>query len=200
MALAMTEIVFTIPLAIFSIWLNATASPIGPWRSWADTHFAYFRMEQIPSVIWRRNHLLVLEFEFSRWVTPLCAFLFFAFFGFADEAKKNYRLAFWAIVKRVGYSPAPDASLGKHIVSIGQFRKPQGSANDGLPAYCAQSHTVPLHDLKRSPSTTSTITDVPTDKSDAFNLSSYDSNSVLSTTPTTLCFDSHENKVDHSES
>jgi hypothetical protein len=106
MALAMTEIIFTTPLAIFMIWLNATATPIGPWRSWEDTHFAFSRVEQIPSIFWRTNRLLVVAFEFSRWVTPLCALVFFAFFGFADEAKRHYRIAFWWLAKPFGLSPA----------------------------------------------------------------------------------------------
>nr|AVI69656.1 pheromone receptor [Cyclocybe aegerita] len=93
MALAMTEICATTPLAIFMIWLNATATPIGPWRSWEDTHFAYSRVEQIPAVFWRSNRLLVIAIEFSRWVTPVCSLIFFAFFGFAYEARRQYRLA-----------------------------------------------------------------------------------------------------------
>ena len=115
MALAMTEIVFTIPLAIFMIWLNATAAPIGPWRSFADTHFAFSRVEQIPAVIWRGNPTLVMAMEFTRWVTPLCAIVFFAFFGFADEAKKHYRLVFLGIATCVGFkhqSPKGVASVG----------------------------------------------------------------------------------------
>ena len=118
MALAMTEILFTTPLAIFVIWLNVTATPVGPWRSLADTHFAFSRIEQIPSVIWRGNHVLVVAMELTRWVTPLCAFVFFAFFGFADEAKRHYRVAFWAIAKRVGFKP-PTTQLSSGPATIG---------------------------------------------------------------------------------
>ncbi|KAF8884494.1 fungal pheromone STE3G-protein-coupled receptor [Infundibulicybe gibba] len=110
MALAMTEILFTTPLAAFSIWLNATATPIGPWRSWADTHFNYSRVRLIPAILWRSNRLLSASMEFSRWVVPLCALIFFVFFGFADEARRHYRLAFWAVVKRLGFKPAPKPS------------------------------------------------------------------------------------------
>ena len=105
MALATTEILLTTPLAIFTIWLNATASPIGPWRSWEDTHFDYFRVEQIPALFWRSNHLLVISMDFTRWTAPVCALVFFSFFGFADEAKKNYRKAFWWLAQSFGYQP-----------------------------------------------------------------------------------------------
>lgn len=110
MALATTEIFFTTPLAIYMIWLNATASPIGPWRSWEDTHFAYSRVEQFPAILWRSNHMTVLAMEFSRWVTPSCALIFFGFFGFADEAQKNYNRAFWWALKPFGFRPATISS------------------------------------------------------------------------------------------
>lgn len=106
MALAATEVLFTTPQAIFMMWLNATATPVGPWRSWADTHFAFSRVEQIPAILWRENHLLALAFELSRWVAPFCALIFFIFFGFADEARKNYRKAFWYFAKPLGFQPS----------------------------------------------------------------------------------------------
>jgi pheromone a factor receptor len=110
MALATTEILLTTPLAIFIIWLDATALPVEPWRGWADTHLAFSRVEQIPALFWRTNHLVVVSLELSRWVTPLCAFVFFGYFGFGDEARKHYRLVFWALVKPFGFSPSPKTS------------------------------------------------------------------------------------------
>jgi pheromone a factor receptor len=97
----MCEILFTTPLAIFNIWLNASLSPIGPWISWDDTHFDYGRVIQVPATIWRSNRILAISIETTRWVAPLCAFIFFMFFGLADEAKKNYKLAFHWVMKRV---------------------------------------------------------------------------------------------------
>ncbi|KAJ7276916.1 pheromone A receptor-domain-containing protein [Mycena rebaudengoi] len=56
MALATTELCCTMPLALFTIYLNAVVR-----------------------------------------TAPFCALVFFAFFGFAVEARKNYRTAFWAL-------------------------------------------------------------------------------------------------------
>jgi pheromone a factor receptor len=33
----------------------------------------------------------------------MCAFVFFAFFGFAEEARQNYRRVFTSLAGRVGY-------------------------------------------------------------------------------------------------
>lgn len=90
MALAMTDLLLTMPLAIFAIWFNATSTPIQPWRSWDDTHFEYSRVMRYPALIWRRDPKLVASMEFTRWVVPVCALVFFAFFGLAEEATKNY--------------------------------------------------------------------------------------------------------------
>ncbi|KJA26520.1 hypothetical protein HYPSUDRAFT_36232 [Hypholoma sublateritium FD-334 SS-4] len=148
MALAMTDVLFTVPLAVFTIWLDATATPIGPWISWADTHFNYSRVEQIPSILWRQNRLLSVCIEFTRWTTPFCAIVFFAYFGFAEEAKKNYRRTFTALRKVVGCAPVEQSTLPSW--SIGAFRKPKESS---VADTIASNPTfVRLDDIKRVPS------------------------------------------------
>lgn len=94
MALAMADLLCTVPLSAFVIWWNATARPIEPWISWEDTHFNFSRVEQIPGILWRRDHTLVVAMEFTRWVVPFSSFVFVLFFGFAEEARKNYSTAF----------------------------------------------------------------------------------------------------------
>ncbi|KAG6815391.1 hypothetical protein H0H93_009955, partial [Arthromyces matolae] len=119
MALATTEIMLTTPLSIFSIWLNATATDISPWRGWADAHYDYSRVDLIPAIIWRAGPPSeVIGMELSRWLLPSCAIVFFGFFGFADEGKRNYQVAFWAVMKNFGVQKKPSSSAGK-IVTIG---------------------------------------------------------------------------------
>ncbi|KAF9064868.1 pheromone receptor [Rhodocollybia butyracea] len=104
MCLAGTEILFTLPLSCWSISLNATASPIQPWKGWDDTHSSFSFVGQYPSVIWHLDKGTAISLETTRWFVVLCAIVFFAFFGFADEARKNYRAAFDSVGKRVGLS------------------------------------------------------------------------------------------------
>ncbi|KNZ77956.1 Pheromone B alpha 3 receptor [Termitomyces sp. J132] len=119
MALATTEIMLTTPLAIFTIWLNATASKIDPWRGWADAHLDYSRVELFPAILWRNgSHSEIIGMELSRWLIPLCALIFFSFFGFADEAKRNYHAAFSAFMKRVGIQKKFTTS-GQKSLTIG---------------------------------------------------------------------------------
>jgi len=181
MGLAMTEICATTPLAIFIIWLNATASPIGPWISWEDTHFAYSRVEQISATTWRSNHLLVVAIELSRWLNPLCAFTFFAFFGFAQESKRNYRLAWRWIRKSVGFPSQTSRSdikpmcvytSGIVFSTLTTFctcrlssKLPSSPVSARIPTFGAPSH----HGLKRMDTINSTLSGHFSDKESYFD-------------------------------
>lgn len=104
MALATTELLFTIPVSSYAVYLNATAQPIEPWVSWSYVHYKFSRIEQIPSLIWRTNRQLAIALQLGQWLNPLCAIIFFAYFGLAEEARRHYKAAFWSFVKVVGFS------------------------------------------------------------------------------------------------
>ncbi|KAJ7455397.1 GPCR fungal pheromone mating factor, partial [Mycena latifolia] len=108
-ALALTSTLLLLPLALFAIALNATATPISPYRSLADTHFMFSRVEGVPALFWRGDKRVELGVEFTRWAGVGCAFVLFGFFGAAVEARRNYGLAwaavaalFWRAVGRLG--------------------------------------------------------------------------------------------------
>lgn len=94
MGIASVEIVCTVPISAYGLYLNLTAGRIAPWISWEDTHFNYSKVEQYPAALWRMDQNAVISFELSRWLAPFCAFVFFGFFGFAEEARANYAKAF----------------------------------------------------------------------------------------------------------
>ncbi len=99
MALSSIEIFGTIPLGTYWIVYNARKG-IGPWKSWAYQHSHYSKIPQIPVSIWRNHPELVVGLESFRWSLVLCAFTFFAFFGFADEARQHYRLIYTSLFHR----------------------------------------------------------------------------------------------------
>lgn len=107
MFLATVELLFNTPISSYGIYLNSTSETIQPWKSWANVHFDWLAVELIPAVLWRANHLTVISIELSRWSTIFCAVIFFVFFGFANEARKHYRLAYCAVAKRFGMQPPP---------------------------------------------------------------------------------------------
>ena len=93
MALAGAELLCTTPLSVFLMVLNLTAQPLDPWISWDDTHYEFSRVRLFPAVLWTMNRWLVVGIQVNRWSGPFCALIFFVFFGFAAEARKNYHNA-----------------------------------------------------------------------------------------------------------
>jgi len=104
MGLAGIEVLCTVPLASFVIYLNLTVNSVQAYVSWDYAHADFSFVDQIPSVVWKADQMGVVSIELSRWFTILCAVVFFAFFGFADEARRNYQLVFVSVAKRVGLS------------------------------------------------------------------------------------------------
>ena len=138
MCLASIEILFNIPVALYCIAIQVRSGPLNPYISWENVHLDFSNVQEIPSVIWRSNRELEINLEFPRWATVFCAFVFFMFFGFADEARKNYRSAFQTVAKRVGLSTG--GSFGNSINSSDYFGT-DGCVNH--PSYYSEafSHT-----------------------------------------------------------
>jgi pheromone a factor receptor len=103
-ALSSTQVLFTLPLSLYILYFNSATYPIDPWVSWAVTHLDYSRIDQYPSIIWRADPTVGNVLEINRWLVVLSAFLFFAFFGFAEEARKHYRLAYTFAASRLRLS------------------------------------------------------------------------------------------------
>ncbi|KAE9393918.1 pheromone receptor [Gymnopus androsaceus JB14] len=104
MCLAGTEIACTVPLSCWSLYLNIHAEHIIPYDGWTVVHSDFSEVDQYPSIIWHLNPTLATALETTRWFVVMCAIIFFAYFGFADEARKNYRAAIGSVAKRVGLS------------------------------------------------------------------------------------------------
>ena len=103
MTISAVEIFGTIPLGTFYIVHNSKLG-VKPWGGWAQTHKNYSKVIQVPASIWKNNPNSLLALEMFRWSLVLCAFVFFALFGFANEARQNYRRLFTSIASRIGYS------------------------------------------------------------------------------------------------
>jgi len=103
MALASIDAFGSIPLATYILVRNVKEG-VTPWKSWADTHSNYSQIIHIPASVWKNDPQDVHGLEMFRWLIVACAFIFFAFFGFGDEAFKHYHLAYTSIARRIGYS------------------------------------------------------------------------------------------------
>ncbi|KAE9382661.1 STE3-domain-containing protein [Gymnopus androsaceus JB14] len=151
MVLAMTEMLCTVPLSIVTIWFTATSSPIGPWISLSNTHFDFSRVDQYPSVIYEASPRLASSIQFNRWASVACALVFFALFGFAEEARRNYTLWYHGILHILGMrspSPSPFTTSKKHKLPASLSIKLDSTTSfgkDHIPS--SESSEPPVYDV-----------------------------------------------------
>ncbi|KAG8795666.1 a-factor receptor [Ceratobasidium sp. 428] len=114
MALAGTDMAFSLPISLYELVHSLMAYPSPPWVSWNDTH------EYIHQVgIRTYEGILAIPghktaYDINRWAIPGCAFLFFAFFGLSGEAMKQYKKTFWRVVAPFGIRPPAPGSSPEH--------------------------------------------------------------------------------------
>ncbi|KAH9964859.1 pheromone A receptor-domain-containing protein [Russula dissimulans] len=129
MALSTIEILGTIPLGTYILVSNARSGMI-PWKSWADTHSNYSRVVQVAAFTWKSDPDAVFGLEMFRWSLVLCAFIFFAFFGFAVEARHHYRLVYTSLASRIGLLTSTGNLHGSsHATSSFPHMKSKGGIN-----------------------------------------------------------------------
>ena len=113
------EMLGTVPLSSLVLARNLKYG-FTPWVSWTDVHSYYSHIFQYPSISWKHDPGFVGGLEFFRWSLVLCAFVFFAFFGFADEARQNYRRMYRSLATRVGSSTLSGTFIGSSHAYVGQ--------------------------------------------------------------------------------
>ncbi|KAI0776716.1 pheromone A receptor-domain-containing protein [Trametes elegans] len=145
MLLSISEMVCTIPIGAYSIYINNAGVTLSPWISWADTHANFSHVEHVPAFIWRSNRPFLIAVVMGQWVYVFAAFLFFALFGFAEEARKHYRLAFWWVMKWFGVRPKPKSEkvAFNKLSGLSQYGKPPRFPSDfqSLPPYSPSSRS-----------------------------------------------------------
>ncbi|KAH7912936.1 pheromone A receptor-domain-containing protein [Hygrophoropsis aurantiaca] len=146
MVLSGIEIMCTVPLGLYAIVLNSAGHQVQPWLGWADVHYDFSRVGQIPSVIWKGNLHAIVGLETTRWLYVLCAFTFFGFFGLAEEARTGYRRAVYSAAQRLGcLKRAPADNMTKNCPDIAYAEKPE------LPLYASKSDAFNDHFLRIRP-------------------------------------------------
>lgn len=117
MCLAGIDLSCDITLNLYFTISRIVTTGLAPWRGWADTHSNFSRVESVPAIFWRSSLNGEVQIELTRWIPIICAILFFAFFGFADEAMKNYRLAVQTVTKKLGGTSFGSTTLGSRFFS-----------------------------------------------------------------------------------
>ncbi|TDL26937.1 STE3-domain-containing protein [Rickenella mellea] len=100
LTLAYSSIVFTVPL---SATINALKFfQMQPWTGWHDTHAYYHYIDQHPIAAWKNDTPTLIGLELFRWTRILCAVVFYANFGFSEDARRAYKHAFSTLARPCG--------------------------------------------------------------------------------------------------
>ena len=118
--LASLDFCITIPLSLWDMIYRATHGAF-PWVSQATVHSSVY---QVPKALQDQYPFLTWGPEVSRWIAILYAFVFFAFFGSAEEAKNNYRLLASTIAKLLGCTTPNRSSAIPDMRANGRSRDP----------------------------------------------------------------------------
>lgn len=159
MMLAISEMICTVPVSIYNMYISTNGIPLQPWISWANTHYDFSYVGQVPAFVWMGNPNYWISVELTRWLFPASALLFFLLFGFGTEARRHYRSAFLRVAKFLRYESASDVPThvsSQYVVSVSHFlallscsltrRKPDFNKNisvGSLPVYIASQHVKP---------------------------------------------------------
>ncbi|RPD60868.1 STE3-domain-containing protein [Lentinus tigrinus ALCF2SS1-6] len=96
-AMSIIQIVWQTVLTALAMYDNISPG-LRPWTNWADVHSDFGRIDAIPMVIYSVSYQR--QFFLFLWVMPVSSFIFFIFFGFGEEALKDYKNAIrWIRVK-----------------------------------------------------------------------------------------------------
>ncbi|KAF8890813.1 pheromone A receptor-domain-containing protein [Gymnopilus junonius] len=95
-AMALTEMIWGTSLTAYNLWSNVTGG-LRPWTNWDDVHSNFSRVGLFPAFEippWIIKTMILLW-----WALPASSLIFFAFFGFGEEARKEYR-KIWTMFRK----------------------------------------------------------------------------------------------------
>ena len=96
-AMSILQIVWQTVLTAIAMYDNISPG-LRPWTNWADVHSDFGRVDAAPMFIYPEYYQR--QFFLFLWVMPVSSYIFFLFFGFGEEALKDYKNAFrWIRVK-----------------------------------------------------------------------------------------------------
>ena len=91
------DLLVGIPITLFYLYDTVAIEGLGPFSSPTQEQFS--QIFQVPAVVWRSTTLSELSNELNRWIVVWGAFVFFAIFGFTEEARNNYRAMLQYVIK-----------------------------------------------------------------------------------------------------
>ena len=125
--MALTEMVWGTVFTSYNLYNNVYPG-LRPWTNWADVHSNFSRVDLYVTVGIPPAFLRTLMLFW--WTMPASSIIFFVFFGFGEEAKKEYNKLWTAFKEKVLRKPAEKKgiqfmdSFPRRFVLLGLFPDP----------------------------------------------------------------------------
>jgi hypothetical protein len=116
--MALTEMLWGTTLTAYNLYNNVTLAGLRPYTSWAQVHSHFERVQALPTA-WLPAKALSVMMLFW-WCIPASSIIFFAFFGFGEEAVKEYKRV-WDGVKSIVFWRRNARSEKKDPMSFGRL-------------------------------------------------------------------------------
>lgn len=87
-ALATCDLIISLPLALY--YLISFSQHLTPWISFEYIHLEFGTVNQFNATYMAKNPDIATTLFLPRWLSPLAAIIFFAFFGLAEDALSDY--------------------------------------------------------------------------------------------------------------
>ncbi|KAG2112664.1 GPCR fungal pheromone mating factor [Suillus discolor] len=108
MAMAVTEIVWGTSLTAFNLYNNIHVG-LRPWISWQNVHSDWLRVDLFAFI--ELSPSFIRSMFLLWWAMPASAYIFFLFFGFSEDARKEYGKIIKAFRKHVLRQSNKDVSF-----------------------------------------------------------------------------------------
>jgi len=117
-AMALTEMIWGTSLTAYNLYSNVSPG-LRPWTNWADVHSNFSRVDLFATSGMPPEFIRALMIFW--WTLPASSLIFFAFFGFGEEALKEYKKIWrWLMVKV--FKRSIDGEKGSPLFGGSSFR------------------------------------------------------------------------------
>jgi Pheromone A receptor len=110
MLLACSEMLTTIPISSFEV--NSFCRFGLTKFSWTTLRHNHTHVPQYTTIEWQSDTVAYALTVIDAWLPVYFAFIFFAFFGFADDARGHYRRVYLSITRRIRFSKSSGTLVG----------------------------------------------------------------------------------------
>ncbi|OCB90638.1 fungal pheromone GPCR [Sanghuangporus baumii] len=124
LALGCVDAVFTVPISAFLFVQNGILRGSIESYNWTDAHRDFSRIGTSSSEEWSmEGRWRRFGPRWNAWASPVCAVIFFCFFGLTNEAREGYKGVFVAILRLFGFRcHDKQGAATNNPLNVSQFR------------------------------------------------------------------------------